>query len=256
MGRNKKQEPEIWRNIPEYKGKYQVSNCGRVRNVQTGTILKGAGAYNEHVSLYMNGKGRRTHTISSLVGRIFVGEAPEGCHYYHKNGIPTDHHARNIGIKTQRELFAKANNGKKRQIARIDRTGEIVAIYGSIREAARELPFTRAALRCRCDGYFIKYGRKYYNRSVFASDGYAYAWDDEESIQATLLRMEEELREETVIVDTSGYLGEIAAKDMTPPAEWLEVGGGGVLLEIWIGTQLLRLWRALIYKTKNGGITR
>lgn len=31
---------------------------------------------------------------------------------------------------------------------------------------------------------------------------------------------------------------------------------GGVLLEIWIGTQLLRLWQALIYKTKNGGITR
>lgn len=234
MKKDKKKEPEVWRNIPEYKGKYQVSDCGRVRNTQTGTILKTVGPYNDYISLYSNGKGKRTHTVISLVGRVFVGEAPDGCHYYHKNGIPTDHHARNVGIKTQGELFAKANDSKKRQIARIDRTGEIVAIYGSIREAARELPFTRPALKCRCDGYFIKYGRKYHNRSVFASDGYAYAWDDEESIQATLLRMEEELKGEAVIVDTSGYLEEVPTKDATLPTDWLEVCGG-VLLEIRIG---------------------
>ena len=163
--RRKCQEPEFWKDIPGYHGKFQVSNCGRVRNRLTGKVLKPSGVYKDHVSLYVGDYKKRTHTIASLVGFAFIGELPDGCHYYHKNGIPSDHHARNIGIKTTQELFAKANNGKKRQIARIDWTGEIVAVYASLREAARQLPFTRPALRCRCNGYFIKYGRKYYNRS-------------------------------------------------------------------------------------------
>lgn len=189
----------------------------------TGKVLKPSGVYKDHVSLYVGDYKKRTHTIASLVGFAFIGELPDGCHYYHKNGIPSDHHARNIGIKTTQELFAKANNGKKRQIARIDWTGEIVAVYASLREAARQLPFTRPALRCRCNGYFIKYGRKYYNRSVFASDGYAYAWDDEESIRATLLKMEAELKDEPVFVDTSGYSEEIAQEEPEDsPDEWLE----------------------------------
>lgn len=246
-------EPEIWKDIPEYKGKYQISNCGRVRNTLTGNIIKPSGVYSDHVSLYAGNYQKKTHTIASLVGRAFVGELSPNCHYYHKNGLPHDHHARNIGIKTTAELFAKANNGKKRQIVQIDRTGEIVAIYGSIQEAARRLPFTRPALRCRCDGYSIKYGRKYYNRSVFASDGYAYTWDNEESIAATLHRMEQELKDKAIIIDTSGYLEEAPKEYIGTPEEWFEVGGGH---STQIILQLLRRWCALIYKNKMEELAR
>lgn len=223
----KREEGTVWKDIPGLSGRYQVSIDGRVRNTVTGTTLKGAGAFGSYYALYLGNYKKRTFTIGTLLGMTFIGPAPPGFHYYHKNGIPTDHHARNIGMKPAAELFAMANNLKKREIVQIDRTGEITATFPSIREAARRLPFTRPAIRCRCDGFFIKYGRKYRNRSVFASDGYAYAWDDEEHVEQALERIAEETAGEPVIIDISGY----KERDALPegaPAVWLDDLGGGI----------------------------
>lgn len=209
-----------WKDVPGLGGKYQVSLDGRVRNVNTGTVLRGAGAFGSYYSLYLGNHRKRTFTIATLLGMTYIGAAPPGFHYYHKNGIPTDHHARNIGIRSQAELFAMANNPRKREIVQIDRTGEITAFFPSIREAARRLPFTRPAIRCRCDGCFIKYGRKYRNRSVFASDGYAYAWDDEEHVEEALRQIERETADDAVIINLEAYQAEEALK---APAEWAEV---------------------------------
>lgn len=219
----KQAETEVWRNIPGVPENYQVSLQGRVRNLNTGTVLHGAGAFGSYYSLYLGNYQKKTFTIAKLVGLAFIGPAPEGWHYYHKNGIPTDHHARNIGMKSAAELFAAANNTRKREFVQIDRTGEITAFFPSIREGARRLPFTRPAIRCRCDGFFIKYGRKYRNRSIFASDGYAYAWDDEEHVEQALLQIEQETAADPVIINPAAYSED--PKEIRLPAAWMEVQG-------------------------------
>lgn len=224
-------EPEIWKDIPivGLEGRYQVSSHGRVKNKRTGRILKTKSTPVEQITLYIkpNGTWRcRVYTISQLVGAAFIGPIPDGYRYHHKNGIYTDHHPQNIGITTLYDDWVNRTvKPKRKHVARINRKGEIVEVFNSIHEAERRVWITRSSIRDRCNGFYWRNGKKCRFKSVFAIDGYAYAWDNEESIRRTLLRMREELKDEAIIVDTSGYSDEIEPdeQDFAAPNKWFEV---------------------------------
>ena len=64
---------EEWRNISGYLN-YQVSNIGRVRNVNSGRVLKpGINSHGYlHLNLYMKGVGVKDHKVHRLVAQEFV----------------------------------------------------------------------------------------------------------------------------------------------------------------------------------------
>lgn len=101
-------QDEIWCDIPDYEGVYEVSNLGRVRRIKTGRILKpstSSGYFG--VLLCINGV-QTYNKIHTLVMKAFVGTRPNGYHTNHKNGIKKDNRLDNLEYVTPAENIAHA----------------------------------------------------------------------------------------------------------------------------------------------------
>lgn len=70
---------EIWKDIPEYENRCQVSNFGRVKSLLTNKILKpNNDGYNRlYVSIYRNKKSKSIK-IHKLVAIAFLNHKPCG----------------------------------------------------------------------------------------------------------------------------------------------------------------------------------
>lgn len=115
---------EIWKDIPGYEGRYQVSNKGRVKRLTE--IIMRHGKYGlvpvlwtereirtvkKHevtVDLYDQNRNAKRFSVSRLVLEIFVGPCPDGmecCHFPDQNvdncnleNLRWDSHANNTSI--------------------------------------------------------------------------------------------------------------------------------------------------------------
>ncbi len=86
---------EEWREIPGYRGAYEVSSCGQVRRMttyagrtrQVPRLLKPHSKKDSypHVLLHLEGKGRN-HYVHRLVALAFLGPGPDGYQVNHKDG--------------------------------------------------------------------------------------------------------------------------------------------------------------------------
>lgn len=99
---------EIWKPVYGFEGKYEVSNHGRLKNVQegaghvTGRILK-VGLSLAGYAQYTLGKYGGRHTAHLLVMQAFVGPRPDGLEINHKNGIKTDNRLENLEYVSKSE---------------------------------------------------------------------------------------------------------------------------------------------------------
>lgn len=111
---------EIWKDIPGYEGRYQVSSLGRVKSLErkvrsvchyTGEdfyrtvpekILRPGSARTGHVSVVL-GHGVPGSLVHQLVLLAFVGPRPDGCDVCHINGDPTDNRLENLRYDTRKE---------------------------------------------------------------------------------------------------------------------------------------------------------
>lgn len=103
--------------IPGYEGVYEVSDNGKVfsltRSVRNsygwvkicqGKELKHKQERNGYLRLSLCKDGRREMvSVHRVVCRAFHGEAPDGMHVNHKNGIKTDNRAENLEWVTPSE---------------------------------------------------------------------------------------------------------------------------------------------------------
>lgn len=112
-----KENIEIWKAIPGYEGKYEVSTHGRVRSLphhvrlvirgkgylrlSPGRILKPGKTKSGHVSVSL---GRHnSKLVHYLVLLAFVGERPKNYDILHLNGIPDDNRLQNLKYGSRRE---------------------------------------------------------------------------------------------------------------------------------------------------------
>lgn len=119
---------EAWRLLPDAEGRYQVSDCGRIRSLvagsRSGTVPRKRPLL---MSPYDNGRGYlvinlklsigyRCYGISELVLRTFVGPRPAP-HYQaaHSNGRRRDNRRQNLRWATPKENDAdKDRHGTRR----------------------------------------------------------------------------------------------------------------------------------------------
>ena len=100
---------EIWKNVPGYEGKYQVSSFGNVKSFvknKEGKLLKPGRMSSGHLSVAF-GRGNSI-CVHTLVLSTFVGGAPKRHECRHLNGNPADNRLENLkwGTRTENILDA------------------------------------------------------------------------------------------------------------------------------------------------------
>jgi hypothetical protein len=195
-------QADIWKDISGYQGKYQVSYSGQIKRVYGNgktrllkpfkKLEKGKSKRRDRLYVHLSDKTGKRHMIGvhTIVALQFLGKPLPGKVPYHINGCVMDNWASNLAYIDREELGRVTGAASKRQpVAKINRSGEIVECYSSARECARQNYMSYQTVTDRCNLKYIK-------RSIFAPDGYAYAWEDERSLNAVIRRIEIETMDE------------------------------------------------------------
>jgi hypothetical protein len=103
---------EVWKDIPNYEGLYQVSNLGRVRIFKNGkySIRKnGTSRGYLNITLSLN-RTRKTFLVHKLVAICFLNHVPDGTQKLvvdHINDNARDNRLENLQVITSRENVCK-----------------------------------------------------------------------------------------------------------------------------------------------------
>ena len=179
---------ETWKDIPGYNGKYQCDREGNFRRVyksgKTRPIIpyRKNGTRNKIVVHLTDDNGKTSQRlVIGIMAITFLGPAPPGCVPYHKNGALTENHINNIAYIKRKELGKiTGQKSRRKPVAKINDSGNIVEVYPSARAAARDNFMSYQTVIDRCNGKV---------KSAFAPDGFAYAWEDDEKSIARIIRM-------------------------------------------------------------------
>ena len=166
-----------WRDVPGFGGTYQVSDLGGVRKTRgvrkgpmTPTVKRPrVGSSYRKVRLLGADGRRREFKVARLVAQAFIG--PIGDHaVVHRDGNVLDDAADNLALLDKAHLgIDYGARSRSRAVAKASPGAEIVAVYRSAREAARENFMSYQTVIDRCNGRA---------RSFLAPDGFRYIWDD------------------------------------------------------------------------------
>ena len=132
---------EIWKPIPGYEGKYEVSNLGRVRSLdrsvwccgaikgsyfsrKPGRVLRPALASTGYPSVVL-GRGN-TQNVHVLVALAFLGPCPAGCEVRHIDGSRNNPCVDNLQYGTRRDNIEDSKKHGTFQ-ARCERSRKIKA---------------------------------------------------------------------------------------------------------------------------------
>lgn len=79
---------EVWKDIEGYNGKYQVSSWGRVRNAESGNILKPYKTRKGYLKVGLSVGHRITdkHRVNRLVAKAFIPNPMDLPQVNHKDG--------------------------------------------------------------------------------------------------------------------------------------------------------------------------
>jgi hypothetical protein len=105
---------EIWKDVPEYEGLYQVSNYGRLKSFKCGKekILKGSLRKDGYIQYTLNWKEykkRNVYLVHQLVAMAFLGHQPCGLKLVvdHINDDKLDNRLENLQVVTNRYNVCK-----------------------------------------------------------------------------------------------------------------------------------------------------
>lgn len=162
---------EIWKDIEDYEGLYQVSNFGRVKRVETGRILKGSKEPIGYLRVNISKNGiESTKKIHRLVSQAFIPNPENKSDVNHIDEDKANNNVNNLEWSTRKENINHGTRNERSSktqsipiIAINLKTGESQEFYGT-NECARQLeiqaPNISAVLkgnRKQTGGYTFKY---------------------------------------------------------------------------------------------------
>ena len=156
---------EVWKDIPEYEGLYQVSNMGRVKSIGYGEerILKPGKLKKGYLQVILFKDGKQKHfQVHRLVALAFIQNPLNLPQVNHKNEDKTDNRVSNlefctnlynVNYGTRNERIIKS---KSKPVAQYTLDGIFVGMYHSITEAARQ-GFKQPNISQCCNGKLKTY---------------------------------------------------------------------------------------------------
>lgn len=160
---------EVWKDIPGYDGLYQASTNGRVRSLDRldcrgnrikGTVLKPRMINSGYFLVHLrdrNGK-RFGKLVHRLIAETFI-ENPENREQVdHIDEDKTNNAVKNLRWTTPKENtnhgtgIVRAAIGRSRPVKMLSEKGEVVRVFLSATEAARELNIKQGSITNCCRG--------------------------------------------------------------------------------------------------------
>lgn len=147
---------EIWKDIPGYVGKYQVSDQGRVRSLpggkRKGRVLRPGRSSNGYLTVALYSEGRAiSHLVQDLVMSAFVGPKPEGNYTRHLDDVRTHNCLSNLSYGSPgdnyRDVYSLGRTHGKLTRAKVHVIRERLADGVSTHELSREFGVCERAIR-------------------------------------------------------------------------------------------------------------
>lgn len=146
---------EIWKDISEYEGRYQVSNLGNIKNIKTGRILKPrlthTGYYQVHFTL--NGK-EKNYKVHRLVAKEFINNPNNYKEVNHKDENRLNNAAFNLEWCNRDYNVNYGSRTKKtfKKVAQYSIDGNLVKVWDSINDAVKKGLFHSGCIIDCCKG--------------------------------------------------------------------------------------------------------
>lgn len=170
---------EIWKDVKNYEGLYQISNLSRVKNLK-GNIRKTKKNNRNYIMITLNKNGvGKTKLVHRLVAEAFIPNLENKPQVNHKDENKNNNRADNLewcdnlynrrygtGYKRSVENHDYIKMGKKlsKRVNQYDLCGNFINSYYGVREASRQTRIGESAIRRCCyknnrtsGGYTWKY---------------------------------------------------------------------------------------------------
>ncbi len=165
---------EIWKDIEDFEGQYQVSNLGNIRSQPNKAnhfkTVHNIGQYNNShgymiVSLFKN-KLQKSYQVHRLVAQAFIPNPNNYSQVNHIDGNKLNNcvnnlewctakqnmqHAKQNGLRAD---FSGNNNPRIRKINQYDLQGNFIKQWNSIYDIINELGICRSSIWRACTGRF------------------------------------------------------------------------------------------------------
>lgn len=105
---------EQWKDVPNWNGRYQVSNYGRLLNTQSSKIIVGSKDQQGYLHVSLCGEGRREDwLLHRLIASVWFRPLCENENVHHKNEFICCNCINNLQIKNEGEHISSHKIGKQ-----------------------------------------------------------------------------------------------------------------------------------------------
>lgn len=145
-----------WHNIPGYRIPYRISKTGQVQRYDGSEWVNLASRLGDHGKRFVVNLRRKDGSVqmapvTHLMADAFMGGLRKGQAVIHKNGLKSDNSLENLRIVSQKQATDLSRRANRRPVVKVDRSGEILAVYSSAEEAAKKEHYCAATIRARCN---------------------------------------------------------------------------------------------------------
>ena len=163
-----------WKMIEGFKYPYRISEEGQLQRWDKDHWRDIRAHITSHrkveVKMMCADGKRRGFSLVRLMADAWLGGRRDGMCLVHKNGCKLDCGVRNLEWRTFSGAAQLSKDNRRRPVVKIDKSGCVVEIYGSIKEAAEANHISIAAMNMRCMRKVADPRRL---------DGYDYQYEDE-----------------------------------------------------------------------------